>query len=115
MSGRIIPSIGEPPTPLSFDSALELSCHLSVSFSLQIGDQGSVVSGECNLLSSVSSQQKFEAKDIKALGASQLLDRPCYTSWVSNRPCYIWLLGRSALQLCVTAQFYLENSREIHR
>ena len=26
--GRIIPSIGEPPTPLSSDSDLELSCHL---------------------------------------------------------------------------------------
>ena len=88
MSGRIIPTIGEPPSPLSFDSDLELSCHLSVSFSLQIGDQGSVVSGKCNLLSSVSFQQKFEAKDIKALGASQLLDRPCYSSQVLNRPCY---------------------------
>ena len=30
MSGRIIPAIGEPPTPLSFDSALELFCHLWV-------------------------------------------------------------------------------------
>ena len=40
MSGRIIPTIGEPPTPPSFDSALELSCHLGVSSSLQIGDQG---------------------------------------------------------------------------
>ena len=42
MSGRIIPTTGEPPTPLSFDSALELSCHMGVSFSLQIGDQGLV-------------------------------------------------------------------------
>ena len=42
MSGRIIPAIGEPPTPLSFDSALELSCHLDMVFSLQIGDQGLV-------------------------------------------------------------------------
>ena len=42
MSGRIIPTIGEPPTPSSFDSALELSCHLGVSSSLQIGDQGLV-------------------------------------------------------------------------
>ena len=42
MSARTIPTIGEPSTPLSFDSALELSCHLSVSFSLQIGDQGLV-------------------------------------------------------------------------
>ena len=45
-----------------------------------------VLSGECNRLGSVSSQQKFEAMDIKALGASQLLDRPCYSSWFSNRP-----------------------------
>ena len=42
LSGRIIPTIGEPPTPLSFDSVLEWSCHLGVSFSLQIGDQGLV-------------------------------------------------------------------------
>ena len=45
MSGRIIPTTGEPPTPLSFDSALELSCHLDVSSSLQIGDQGLVKFG----------------------------------------------------------------------
>ena len=31
-----------------------------------------LVSGECNLLGSISSQQKFEATDIKAPGASQL-------------------------------------------
>ena len=30
MSGRIIPTIGESPTPPSFDLALELSCHLWV-------------------------------------------------------------------------------------
>ena len=46
----------------------------------------------CNFLSSVSPQQKFEATDVKALRqtVSQLSDR-------------------SVLQLCVTAQFYLEN------
>ena len=87
LSGRIIPTIGEPPTP-SFDSALEHSCHLSVSFSLQIGDQGLVVSGKCNLRGSVSCQKIIEVTDIKALGMSQLLDRPCYNSWVSDRPCY---------------------------
>ena len=32
------------------------------------------MSGECDLLSSVSSQQRFEATDIKALGMSQLSD-----------------------------------------
>ena len=42
LSGRIIPTIGEPPTPPPFDSVLELSCHLGVSFSLQTGDQGLV-------------------------------------------------------------------------
>ena len=42
MSERIIPITVEPPTPLTCDSALELSCHLSVSFSLQIRDQGLV-------------------------------------------------------------------------
>ena len=48
-----------------------------------------IMSGECILLVSVSSQQKFEVTDIKALGASQLLDNPCYSSQ--------------------TDQFYLEN------
>ena len=50
------------------------------------------VRGVCNFLGSVSSQQKFEAMDIKALRQtlSQLSDRP-------------------VLQLLVTAQFYLEN------
>ena len=33
-----------------------------------------VLSGECNLLGSVSSQQRFEARDVKALCASQLSD-----------------------------------------
>ena len=47
------------------------------------------MSAKCNLLVSVSPQHKFEATDVKALGASQLLDRPCYSSW--------------------TDQFYLEN------
>ena len=37
MSRRIIPTAGEPPTPQSFDSTLELSWNpLDVSFSLQI-------------------------------------------------------------------------------
>ncbi|CAI9167132.1 unnamed protein product, partial [Rangifer tarandus platyrhynchus] len=43
------------------------------------------LSGECNLLGSVSSQQKFEATDVKALGVSQLSDRLCYSSRVSDR------------------------------
>ena len=47
-SGRIIPTIGEPSTPLSFDSVLELLTPLGVSFSLQIEDQGLV---EFDLLS----------------------------------------------------------------
>ena len=43
-----------------------------------------IVRGVCNFLGSVSSQEKFEATDVEALSASQLLDS-------------------------VTAQFYLEN------
>ena len=45
--------------------------------------------GECNLLGCVLSQQRFEATDIKALGAPQVSDSLCYSSW--------------------TDQFYLEN------
>ena len=47
------------------------------------------MSKECNLLSSVLSQQRFEATDVKVLGTSQLSDSPCYSSR--------------------TDQFYLEN------
>ena len=47
------------------------------------------LSGECNFFASVSSQQRFEEMDIKALGASQLSDSPWYSSQ--------------------TYQFYLEN------
>ena len=46
------------------------------------------VSGKCILLSSVSSQQKFEATGRQILSVSQLSDRPCYSSQVSNTPCY---------------------------
>ena len=42
------------------------------------------VGGVCNFLGSVSSQQKFEAMDVKSL--RQIMS-----------------------QLCITAQFYLEN------
>ena len=38
------------------------------------------VRGACNSLSSVLSQQKFEATDVKPLGASQLSDSLCYSS-----------------------------------
>ena len=38
MSGRIIPTVGKPPTPWSFDSALEFW----MSFSLQIENKGLV-------------------------------------------------------------------------
>ena len=56
------------------------------------------MSGECNLLGSVSSQQKFEAMDIKAL--------TCPSSWADR--------VIALRQISVTAQFYLENSRKIH-
>ena len=58
------------------------------------------MSGECNLLDSVLSQQKFEVMDVKALGMSQLSDRLCYTSRLSDRPCYSSRVSdRSVLQL----------------
>lgn len=65
------------------------------------------VRGVCNFLGSVSSQQKFEVTDVKALGqnVSQSSDRPCYSSQLSDR---------SVLQLHVTPQFYLENERKIY-
>ena len=47
------------------------------------------VMGVCNFLGSISSQQKFEAMDVKAL-------------------------GQTVSQHLVTAQFYLENKRKIH-
>ena len=55
------------------------------------GSSCSVVSGECVLLGSVSSQQRFGVTDIKALLAchsSWVFGRPCYSSQVSNGPCY---------------------------
>ena len=42
------------------------------------------LSEEYNLLSSVLSQQKFEAMDIKVLSVSQLSDSPCYSSWAEQ-------------------------------
>ena len=63
------------------------------------------MSGECTLLSSVSSQQRFGVTDIKALGASQLS---------GPRQIVLQLLDKSVLQLCVTALFYLENRGQIH-
>ena len=50
------------------------------------------LSGECNILGSVSSQQKYEATDVKALCVSQLSARQCYSSR--------------------TDQFYLENKEK---
>ena len=52
------------------------------------------MSDECNFLGSVSSQQKFEAMDVKALSMSQLLDSLCYTSqtdhiYLENKEKYI--------------------------
>ena len=58
-----------------------------------------LVSGECNLLGSVSSQQRFEVTDIKALGT-------VLRSWT--------VLVIALRQISVTALFYLENSKRIH-
>ena len=59
-------------------------------------------------------QQRFGVTGIKAPLAghsSRVLDRPCYSSWVSNGPCY---KDKSVLQLSATALFYFEDSRKIH-
>ena len=45
-----------------------------------------LLSGECILLSSVSSQPKFETTDVRALGVSWLSDRPCYSSRCEGMP-----------------------------
>ena len=63
------------------------------------------LSGECMLLGSVSSQQRFGVRDIKALNVSQL-------SGLGQTALY--LLDKSVLQLHVSALFYLDNSRKIH-
>ena len=49
-----------------------------------------LMSGKCMLLISVSSQQRFGVTDIKphVRHSSRVLDRPCYSSQVSNRPRY---------------------------
>ena len=44
-----------------------------------------IMSGECNLLGSVLSQQKFEAMDIKALSTSQLSDSVIAPSVLSRK------------------------------
>ena len=52
-------------------------------FPWSLGISSLDIRGVCNFLGSVSSQQKFEATDIKAFGASQLSDSvtvPCYSS-----------------------------------
>ena len=88
------------------------------------------MSGKYILLSSVSSQQKFEATDVRVLGVSQLSDGPYDRSLtdgvIALRPgqtmlklsglkqAMLQLLDRSVLQFCVTALFYLENSRKIY-
>ena len=64
-----------------------------------------IVSGECMLLGSVSSQQRFAVTDIKALSVSQL-------SGLGQT--VLQLLDKSVLQLHVTALFYLDNNRKIH-
>ena len=51
------------------------------------------VRGVCNFLSSVSSEQNFEEKDIKALSVSQLLDRPFLSSGTDY--CYSSMLQPS--------------------
>ena len=70
----------------------------------------SQLSGECNLLGSVSSQQSFE---------ETLKPSSCHNSWTDHfialrfRTDHVIAL-RSVLQLRVTAPLYLKNSRKIH-
>ena len=64
--------------------------------------KGWTMSGECMLLGSVSSQQRFRVTDIKALGTSQLSG----LSWTNH--------VIALRQISVTALFYLEDSRRIH-
>ena len=57
------------------------------------------VRGVCNFLGSVSSQQKFEATDVKALGVSQFLDSVtalCYSSVLFRKYRKIHPLGMRA-------------------
>ena len=68
------------------------------SFSFSISPS---VRGVCNFLGSVSSQQNFEAMDIKTLSISQLR---LIMSQLSDRS-VLQLSDRAALQLRVTAQF----------
>ena len=62
------------------------------------------ITGLCNFLGSVLSQQKFEEMVVKAFrqNMSQFSDRPCYSSQVSDS---VIALG----QISVIALFYLEN------
>ena len=73
------------------------------------------MSGECMLLGSVSSQQRFGVMDIKALSVSQLLGLGQTMLWLSGlERTVLQLLDKSVSQLRVTALFYLDNSRKIH-
>ena len=60
------------------------------------------MSGECMLLGSVSSQQRFGVTDVKALSMSQLF----------GLGQTVFVIGLR--QISVTALFYLENRRKIH-
>ena len=63
------------------------------------------LSGECILLGSVSSQQRFGVTDIKAFSVSQLS---------GLEQTVLQPLDKSVLQLHVTSLFYLDNSRKTH-
>ena len=72
------------------------------------------MSGECMLLGFclVTTKIWSDGKAPSACHSPRVLDRPCYSSQVSNGP--LELLDKSVLQLSVTALFYLEDSRKIH-
>ena len=73
------------------------------------------VRGVCNFLGSVSSQQKFEATDVKALGVSQFLDSVtalCYSSVLFRKYRKIHPLGMRA---CWPKSLEVEGERERKR
>ena len=69
------------------------------------------LSGECNLLGSVSSHQKFEATDIKILSTSPLLDILCYSSRFLNRPSYSYQVSITAL--CYSSVLFRKQQENI--
>ena len=65
-----------------------------------------IVRGVCNFLSYISSQQKFEVTDVKALSMSQHSDRPCLSSLGQTVSALGQISVTSLGQISVTAPCY---------